>query len=100
MGNKLFVGNLNFTATEEGLREWVEQHGHAVDEVKIMTDRDTGKPRGFGFVTLQDGANVKRAIEDMQGQEFMGRNLTVNEAKPKEPRGGGDQGFRRREPRW
>ena len=101
MGNKLFVGNLSFTATEEGLREWVEQHGHAVDEVKIMTDRDTGKPRGFGFITLQNGADLKRAIEDLHSQEFMGRNLTVNEAKPKEPRGGGDSGgYRRREPRW
>ena len=101
MGNKLFVGNLSFTATEEGLKEWVEQHGHSVEEVKIMTDRDTGKPRGFGFVTLQDGGNLKRAIEDMQGQEFLGRSLTINEAKPREPRAGGDSGYRgRREPRW
>jgi RNA recognition motif-containing protein len=102
MGNRLFVGNLNFTATEESLREWVEQHGHAVEEVKIMTDRDTGKPRGFGFITLRDAADLSRAIEDLQGQDFMGRPLTVNEAKPRESRGGegGGGSYRRREPRW
>ena len=101
MGNKLFVGNLSFTVTEEGLKEWIEQHGHAVEEVKVMTDRDTGKPRGFGFVTLREEGSLKKAIEDLQGQEFMGRTLTVNEAKPREPRGGGDSGFRgRRDRRW
>jgi RNA recognition motif-containing protein len=108
--NKLFVGNLSFTATDEDLKNFFEQYGHAVDEIKIMTDRDTGKPRGFGFVTLGESANMKRAIQDLQGQEFMGRALTVNEAKPKEPRSGGPGGpgggggnaraGNRREPRW
>jgi RNA recognition motif-containing protein len=101
MSKKLFVGNLSFSATDSELQSWVEQRGHATEEVRIMTDRDTGKPRGFGFITLSATADARQAIEDMNGQEFMGRPLTVNEAKPKEPRGGG--GFEprgKREPRW
>jgi cold-inducible RNA-binding protein len=101
MSKKLFVGNLSFTATNEELKNWVEQRGHSVEEVKIMTDWDTGKPRGFGFVTLGEDVSPRHAIEDMNGQDFMGRALTVNEAKPQTPRSGRDPGFRsRREPRW
>lgn len=100
---KLFVGNLPFQATEDELRGWVESHGLQVDELKVMTDRDTGKPRGFGFVTIQD--DVHKAVAALNGQECMGRALTVNEAKPMERRegGGGGRGSdcgSRREPRW
>ena len=99
--NKLFVGNLSFTATNDELQSWVEQRGHTVDEGRIMTDRDTGKPRGFGFITLGESTSAKQAIQDMNGQDFMGRALTVNEAKPRETTGGADSGYRaRREPRW
>ncbi len=100
---KLFVGNLSFQATEEELRGWIEARGYHVEDLKLMTDRDTGKPRGFGFVTV-DG-DVNKITAALNGQDFMGRALTVNEAKPMVRRdgGGGGGGFDRggkREPRW
>ena len=100
---KLFVGNLPFQATEDELRRWIEERGQQVEELKLMTDRDTGKPRGFGFVTIR--GDVNKAVAALNGQDFIGRALTVNEAKPMERReggGGGRGGDRgqRREPRW
>ena len=100
---KLFVGNLPFQATEDELRSWIEARGQQVEELRLMTDRDTGKPRGFGFVTIE--GDINQAVAALNGQDFMGRALTVNEAKPMERRegGGGGRGGDRgpsREPRW
>jgi len=81
MVKTIYVGNLPFSATEEDLRNLFSQHG-TVHSVKMITDRETGKPRGFGFVEIeQDGANA--AIEALNGAEFQGRNLRVNEAREK-----------------
>ena len=81
----IFVGNLSFTATEQDLRQLFEAYG-VVDRVNIVTDRDTGRPRGFGFVEMPDNAAANAAIQGLQGQQLAGRALTVNEAKPREPR--------------
>lgn len=84
---KLYVGNMSFNTTESSLEELFATHGD-VQEVAIVTDRDTGRPRGFGFVTMDDNG-ARAAIEALNGNEFEGRALTVNEAKPRENRGGG-----------
>lgn len=89
----IYVGNLNYRTTEDALRETFEAFGQ-VDRVNIITDRETGRPRGFGFVEMADEASAKQAIEELNGKELEGRTLTVNEAKPREPRGGGGGGFR------
>jgi len=81
----IFVGNLSFTATEHDLHQLFESYG-AVDKVSIITDRDTGQSRGFGFVEMPDSAAAKAAIQGANGKELAGRALTVNEAKPREPR--------------
>jgi len=81
----IFVGNLAFTTTEEDLRQLFEPYG-TVDTIRIMTDRDTGHARGFGFVEMLDGTAVKAAIHGLQGTALAGRTLTVNEAKSREPR--------------
>jgi cold-inducible RNA-binding protein len=81
----IFVGNLSFTATEQDLRQLFEAYG-VVDRVNIVTDRDTGRPRGFGFVEMPDNAAANAAIQGLQGQQLAGRALNVNEAKPREPR--------------
>ena len=81
----IFVGNLSFTATEQDLRQLFEAYG-VVDRVNLVTDRDTGRPRGFGFVEMPDNAAATAAIQGLQGQQLAGRALTVNEAKPREPR--------------
>jgi cold-inducible RNA-binding protein len=80
--NRIFVGNLNFRATEEELWDFFKTAGHPPSEVRILTDRDTGRSRGFGFVTLAEGGDMERAIGDLNGSEFQSRALTVNEAKP------------------
>jgi len=77
---KLFVGNLPFQATEDELKSWIEARGQQVEELRLMTDRDTGKPRGFGFVTIE--GDINKAVAALNGQDFMGRALTVNEARP------------------
>ena len=82
----IFVGNLAFSATDHALRQLFEQYG-AVDKINIITDRDTGQSRGFGFVEMPDSAAAKAAIQGVHGKELAGRPLTVNEAKPREPRG-------------
>ena len=88
---KLYVGNLPFKATQESLTEFFTQFG-AVTEVFIATDRETGRSRGFAFVTMADDAAAKKAIEESNGKPFDGRNLTVNEARPPAAGGGGGRG--------
>ena len=87
----IFVGNLSFGATEDAVRSMFEQYG-AVERVSIVTDRDTGRAKGFGFVEMSGDAEAERAISSLNGKELDGRNLTINEARPKEDRGGGGGG--------
>ena len=89
---KLYVGNLNFRTTQESLEGLFSNYGE-VQEVAIITDRETGRPRGFAFVTMNDEGG-KEAIEALNGQEFEGRTLNINEARPREQRGGGGGGGR------
>jgi cold-inducible RNA-binding protein len=97
---KIYVGNLSFETTENDLQDLFEQHG-AVNEVNLMMDRMTGKSRGFAFVTMNDGAQANAAMSALNGHEFNGRPLTVNEARPRadrpRPQGGkrSFSGFRR-----
>jgi RNA recognition motif-containing protein len=81
----IFVGNLAFSATDHALRQLFEAYG-VVDEIRVITDRDTGRSKGFGFVEMPDSAAAQAAIQGLQGKELDGRALTVNEAKPREPR--------------
>jgi RNA recognition motif-containing protein len=81
----IFVGNLAFSATDSELRQLFEQYG-VEDNVNLITDRDTGSPRGFGFVDMPDIRAAQSAIQGLQGKELAGRVLNVNEAKPREPR--------------
>ena len=91
----IFVGNLSYGATEESVKSLFEAHG-AVDRVNIITDRDSGQPRGFGFVEMPNDAEAERAIAALNGMELGGRKLNINEARPKAERGsGGGGGFRR-----
>ncbi|MBI2192760.1 MAG: RNA-binding protein [Planctomycetes bacterium] len=83
----IYVGNLSFTATEEDVRKAFEAHGEVL-RVSIITDRETGRSRGFGFVEMADREAGQRAIEALNGQEVAGRAVTVNEARPREDRGG------------
>lgn len=93
---KLYVGNMSFEVSESELRKAFEAHGQ-VDSVTIIMDRDTGRPKGFGFVEMSNEAEAKKAIEALNGKDFMGRTLNVNEARPRTdgPRGGGNSGSRR-----
>jgi cold-inducible RNA-binding protein len=81
----IYVGNLAFTTTDHDLRQLFEPYG-AVDEIRVITDRDTGRSKGFGFVEMPDSTTAKTAMARLQGTELAGRALTVNEAKPREPR--------------
>ena len=92
MKKKLYVGNLSFETTESELKELFGQAG-SVEAVRIITDRDTGRSKGFGFVEMQEGGD--KAIAAMNGQDFKGRALTVNEARPMSPRDSGGGGFKR-----
>ena len=114
----IFVGNLDFAATESSIRTLFEPYGN-VERVSLVTDRDTGRSRGFAFVEMTDSAEADRAIAALNGTELDGRALNINEARPK-PAGGGGRGFgggggggrprsgggggggprRRSEPRW
>ena len=85
---KIYVGNLNYTTTEDALREAFAQHGQ-VDEVAVVTDRDTGRPRGFAFVTMPDSTQGQAAIAGLNGAKVDGRTLNVNEARPRNDSGGG-----------
>ncbi|GAA5482380.1 RNA recognition motif domain-containing protein [Haloferula sargassicola] len=91
----IYVGNLPFTATEEEVAELFAAFG-PVERVKLITDRETGRPRGFGFVTLADAAKVNEAVEALNGQDFGGRALRINAAEAREPRSGGFGGGERR----
>lgn len=84
---KIYVGNISFDSTEESLRNAFAEHGE-VEEVAVITDRDTGRPRGFAFVTMPDSA-ARAAIDALNGKELDGRALNVNEARAKTERGGG-----------
>ena len=90
---KIYVGNLNFRTTQDGLQELFGAYG-AVSEVFLATDRETGRSRGFGFVTMADRGQGEAAVTALNGKDFDGRNLVVNEARPREerPRGGGGGG--------
>jgi len=90
---RLYVGNLNFDTSSSEVSELFSQHGEVVD-VKLPTDRETGRPRGFGFVEMGDEQAGRNAIQALDGMEFGGRQLKVNEAKPREDRGGGGGGGR------
>lgn len=96
----IFVGNLSFGATEDALRSLFEAHG-TVGRVNIVTDRDSGQPRGFGFVEMNNDGEGDKAIAALNGRDLDGRTLNVNEARPKTDRaggGGGGGGFNRK--RW
>lgn len=103
MGRKLYVGNLPYTASEQDLQDLFSQAG-AVDSVNVMRDMATGRARGFAFVEMGSDADAQKAIDQLNNTDFGGRNLTVNEARPKTSSGGGGGfgggGGRRREPRW
>jgi RNA recognition motif-containing protein len=95
MSNKMYVGNLPFSAGEEELKEAFGQFG-PVSEVNLVMDRETGRPRGFAFVSMGSKEGMEAAIRGLDGKDFGGRNLTVNEARPREDRpsfggGGGDR---------
>ncbi len=92
---KIYVGNLSFDTNEGTLRETFAAHGD-VEEVAVITDRDTGRPRGFAFVTMPDDSAARAAIDALNGKELDGRTLNVNEAKAKTDRGGGGGGGQRR----
>jgi len=91
MGTRLYVGNLSYSTTEESLRSAFEQDGRTVTEVKVVTDRDTGQPRGFAFVEMGSAADAQAAIAALDGQSLDGRTLKVNEALERSG-GGGDRG--------
>jgi RNA recognition motif-containing protein len=103
---KIYVGNFSFHMTEPELRALFEPFG-SIESASIATDRDTGRSRGFGFVQMANDAEAEKAMAALNGKDSGGRALTVNEARPQTPRGGGfggggrDRGPReRREPRW
>jgi RNA recognition motif-containing protein len=91
MSTKLFVGNLSFNTTENDLQDAFAAHGNVI-EANLMTDRATGRPRGFGFVTMGSPEEAQNAINALNGAVIDGRNLTVNEARPREERTGGGFG--------
>jgi RNA recognition motif-containing protein len=107
MGRKLYVGNLPYETNEQDLQELFAQAG-TVETVTVMRDRDTGRARGFAFVQMSSDDDAQNAINKLNDQQFGGRRLTVNEARPQVPRsggaGGGSYGNRgsshRGEPRW
>jgi cold-inducible RNA-binding protein len=104
MGRKLYVGNLPYEVGETELQELFARAG-SVESVTVMRDQATGRARGFAFVEMSTDAEAQNAITTLNGAQVGGRNLTVNEARPKAASGGGGgfgggQGRRRREPRW
>jgi cold-inducible RNA-binding protein len=88
---KIYVGNLSFSTSESQLREMFEAHGQ-VDSATLVMDRDTGRPRGFGFVEMSNDDEARAAMAALNGQSIDGRDLTVNEARPRENRAGGGGG--------
>lgn len=100
MSTRLYVGNLSFDTTQESLTGAFEKDGRTVKEVSIVTDRDTGRPRGFAFVEMGNEADAQAAIQAMDGVDLDGRNLKVNEAKERTSRGGGGGGGGGGRDRW
>jgi cold-inducible RNA-binding protein len=92
MGTRLFVGNLSYRVTEAELKEVFEEGGRNVVEVKVVTDRDTGRSRGFAFVELGNDEDAAAAIQALSGREVAGRAINVSEARARTPRGGGSGG--------
>ena len=88
MSSKLYVGNLSFDVTEDDLRDMLSQHG-PVNEINVIMDKMTGRARGFAFATMNTEEGAKAAIQSLNGKEWKGRALTVNEARPREARNGG-----------
>ena len=101
MSNKLYVGGLPYSTTEEALEQLFSEHGN-VESAKVITDRDTGRSRGFGFVEMETAGEAQKAISALNGTDLDGRTLTVNEAKPREnrSRGGGYGGGGGGRDRW
>ncbi len=91
LSKKLYVGNLPFSATEADLRELFEAHG-SIESINVITDRETGRPRGFAFVEMEDTESATKAMQALDGRDMGGRNLKVNEANERPPRGGGGGG--------
>jgi len=91
MAKKLFVGGLSWDTTDDGLRQAFASFGE-ITEAKVITDRDTGRSRGFGFVTFTQDEDAKKAISQMDGTSLDGKTIKVNEAQEKSPRGGGRSG--------
>ena len=96
--NKLYVGGLPYEITDDRLQEIFSAHG-TVESARVITDRETGRSRGFGFVEMSSQEEAQQAIDKLNGTDLEGRSLTVNEAKPKEPRSGGGGGGGGRD-RW
>lgn len=92
MGTRLFVGNLSWDTTEESLRDAFSEGGRTVKDVHMVSDRDTGKPRGFGFVEMSTPEEAEAVIQALDGAMLDGRNIKVNEAQERQPRGGGGGG--------
>ena len=92
MGSRLYIGNLSFDTTEDNLRAALTEGGRSVKDIHIMTDRETGRPRGFAFADMGNDAEASAAIEALDGKDLDGRTLKVNEAKERQPRGGGGGG--------
>jgi RNA recognition motif-containing protein len=95
MGNRLYVGNLSFSTTEDSLRAALEEAGGTCKDIHIVTDRETGRPRGFAFAEMSNDQEAQAVIEAWDGKDLEGRNLTVNEAKPRAAGGGGGGGGHR-----
>ena len=91
---KLFVGNLPYQASEAELQDWFTQAGFQADSVQIIRDKFTGEPRGFGFAEFSNDEEADRAVQTCNGQDFLGRSLVVNEARPMREGGGGGGGGR------
>ncbi len=97
MGNRLYVGNISYDTSEQALTELFAGNGRTVTEVKLITDRETGRPRGFGFVEMGSDEDAEAAIRELNGHTVDGRALTVNEARERTSGGGGrDRGGYRR----
>ncbi len=99
MGRKLYVGNLPFSADQQSLTEKFKQFG-TVDSVNLITDRDTGRSRGFGFVEMSSDSEAQKAIQELNGTDFDGRPMVVNEARPQQKKSGGGGGYGRSGGRW
>jgi RNA recognition motif-containing protein len=93
MGTRLYVGNLSYNVTEPELRDAFAEEGRNVVEVKVVMDRDTGRPRGFAFVEMGSDAEASAAITSLTGREIQGRAINVSEARERAPRGGGGGGY-------